>query len=154
MIKLRDVMTTEVVTLSPDLTIRAAADTLTGRHISGAPVVSGGRAVGMLTSTDLLEFMAGLDRDPAEAGGASERTLMDEHTVEEAMSRGPLHTLPPSASLRQAAEMMRARVIHRVFVTEQDAIVGVVSALDVTTALAKGMAEVRTFIFPRSTRTP
>lgn len=58
MLRVRDIMSTEVVTLSPELSLRDAMDVLTTRHITGAPVVSGGRVVGVVSLTDLAEFAA------------------------------------------------------------------------------------------------
>jgi CBS domain-containing protein len=66
MIKLRDIMTRDVVTLSPDLTIREAMDLLSTQHLSGAPVAVGGRVVGVVTATDLMRFAAALPGAPTE----------------------------------------------------------------------------------------
>jgi CBS domain-containing protein len=51
-------MSTDVLTVSPELGMRDAFELLTARHLSGAPVVAGGRAVGVLSVTDLLDFAA------------------------------------------------------------------------------------------------
>jgi CBS domain-containing protein len=51
-------MTSEVVTLQPEMTLREAVEVLSGRHISGAPVVEGTRVVGMFSSLDAIEFLA------------------------------------------------------------------------------------------------
>lgn len=64
MLRLADIMSTEVVTVSPDLPVRDAMDLLVAEHISGAPVVSGQRVVGVITAADLLEFAAGLPAAP------------------------------------------------------------------------------------------
>jgi CBS domain-containing protein len=56
MLRLRDIMTREVLTLAPELSLRAALSVLVTRHISGAPVVSHGRVVGVVSLTDLAEF--------------------------------------------------------------------------------------------------
>jgi CBS domain-containing protein len=58
MLRLRDIMTANVVTLSPEQTLREAMDVLVGRHVTGAPVVSHGRVVGVLSATDILEFQS------------------------------------------------------------------------------------------------
>jgi CBS domain-containing protein len=58
MLTLRDIMTRDVVTLSPELSLRDAMDVLSTRHISGAPVVRGGTVVGVVSLTDLAEFAA------------------------------------------------------------------------------------------------
>lgn len=58
MLRLRDIMTTDVVTVSPDLTLRDAMSLLSTRHVSGAPVVSGTKVIGVVSLTDLAEFAA------------------------------------------------------------------------------------------------
>lgn len=60
MLKLRDIMTRDVITVSPDLTLREAMELLATKHLSGAPVVSGGKVVGVISSTDLISFAASL----------------------------------------------------------------------------------------------
>ena len=50
-----DVMTTDVITVDPDMTVQALARLLAERGISGAPVVdSNGRLVGIISEGDLL----------------------------------------------------------------------------------------------------
>ena len=67
-----DVMASPVVTGTPEMTIRQAANLLRGRTIGCLPVVDGGKLVGILTITDLLEMLGrGIDR-PA----AGERRVM------------------------------------------------------------------------------
>lgn len=68
MLKVREIMTEDPITLGPDLTLRQAAERLAGLHISGAPVVSGNAVVGVLTLFDIVEFIAntpGLPPDEA-----------------------------------------------------------------------------------------
>lgn len=64
MLRLQDIMTSDVVTVSPDLSLRDAMDLLTSRHITGAPVVSAGEVVGVVSLTDLAEFVAGSPGSP------------------------------------------------------------------------------------------
>jgi CBS domain-containing protein len=66
MLHLRDVMTTDVVTVSPETTLRDAMELFGARHVSGAPVVSGGRVVGVVSSTDLMTLAAALPAVPEE----------------------------------------------------------------------------------------
>ena len=56
MLKLRDIMTRDVLTLRPEATVREAMQLLASRHVSGAPVVSGEKVVGVISSGDLLSF--------------------------------------------------------------------------------------------------
>ncbi len=56
----RDVMTTDVVTLRPDQTFEEAADLLAKKGIGAAPVVDGDRLVGLLRDEDLIVSEANL----------------------------------------------------------------------------------------------
>jgi CBS domain-containing protein len=58
MLRLRDVMTTDVATLDSGSSVRDAMELLARHHISGAPVVEGRRVVGVVSATDLLAFAA------------------------------------------------------------------------------------------------
>lgn len=58
MLRLHDIMTREVVTLDPGMSLRDALDILTARHVSGAPVVEADKVVGVLSAMDILEFLS------------------------------------------------------------------------------------------------
>jgi CBS domain-containing protein len=55
---MRDIMARDVLTLDPDQSLREAVNALSGREVSGAPVVSGGKLVGVISTSDILEFVA------------------------------------------------------------------------------------------------
>jgi CBS domain-containing protein len=194
MLRLRDIMTTDVLTLSPETSIREAMELLGRRHVSGAPVVSGAKLVGVVSANDLMTFASAMpgvpterdrsesvdvwdepslpeddnDADPAsaffadlwdDAGGdvvereasvsGPEWNALEEHDVSEVMTYAPLSTLPPDADARTAADLMSRLRIHRVLVTEDDHLVGIVSALDVAKAVADHRLTERTFVFNR-----
>ena len=58
MTKVRDLMSTDVVTVAPDLTLRNVAELFATRHIGGAPVMAGSRVVGVVSLNDILSFEA------------------------------------------------------------------------------------------------
>lgn len=60
MLKLRDIMTRKVITVSPDSSIRDAMALLAGARVSGAPVVSGSTVIGVISATDLIDFASAL----------------------------------------------------------------------------------------------
>ena len=66
MLTVRDLMSTDVVTVSPELSIRDALELLTERHIGGAPVMVDGRVLGVVTAADLLAFEASAAPAPVE----------------------------------------------------------------------------------------
>jgi len=66
MLRLRDIMTTDLVSVDPNLTIREAMEVFASKRISGAPVVAGGEVIGVVSATDLLQFAAALPGVPTE----------------------------------------------------------------------------------------
>lgn len=58
MVTLHDIMTVNVITVSPDASLREVAELLSSEHISGVPVVSGEDVVGVVSATDLMGFDA------------------------------------------------------------------------------------------------
>ena len=193
MTRLRDIMTKDVITIAPELTIREAMSLLSSRHISGAPVFAGGKILGVVSATDLMEFAAELPGAPAERGdhvemgewtpreeieedgreleppgtfftelwedaGADaalrfagpegpEWNVLDEHIVEEAMTRAPICKLPGDTTLPAAAEYMRAHRVHRVLVMEQQRLAGIVTATDLANAIADHKVRERAYVF-------
>jgi CBS domain-containing protein len=66
MLKLRDIMTREVRTLTPESSLRTAMELFDSYHVSGAPVMSGHRVVGVVSVSDVLAFlMTALQEPPA-----------------------------------------------------------------------------------------
>lgn len=57
-IKVGDIMIREPLTVSPEESIASAARTLAENRIGCLPVLSGGELAGILTTTDLLFFLA------------------------------------------------------------------------------------------------
>jgi len=197
MLRLRDIMTRRVMTLEPQMTLREAMEILTARHVSGAPVVSGQRVVGVISAGDLLSFAATPPRDDqarperVPVGEWSEvpewneipdlgddddshsffTDMWDEHTeetdevigsqgksssdvlsnylVEDVMTKN-IRWLSPDADVRSAADMMREFGIHRVLVLNHGHLVGLVSAMDITRAVAERQLPNRSFVFDKS----
>jgi CBS domain-containing protein len=157
----RDLMRRELATLSPDDTIESAFALFEEAGIGGAPVVAGGRLVGMLTTTDLSRsehlrdgrIQTEGDYVLAEPAGEEQTDELDlEETfrkedyspavtgpelVRHWMSEGA-HTVAPDASLRAVCEAMVAHQIHRICVTEGTKLVGLITSFDVVRHIAHG----------------
>jgi len=149
MLKLRDIMTTEVLTIAPDVSIREAAELLATERLGGMPVVANGRIVGMLSASDLLDFIAGLPAEPPDMDGGREHGILEGHAVEEAMTRAPVRSLRPDDAVTLAAEVMKRERLHRLPVVEDHRLVGIVSTVDLVSAVADRRLGQQTFVFPR-----
>lgn len=58
MLRVRDLMTADVLVLAPELGLREAAEMLIAHHVGGAPVVAAGLVLGVLSTTDVASFTA------------------------------------------------------------------------------------------------
>ena len=58
MLRVKEVMTTEVVTTCPDTALAEAAKTMLERKLGCLPVMDGGRLVGILTESDFVALAA------------------------------------------------------------------------------------------------
>jgi Predicted transcriptional regulator, contains C-terminal CBS domains len=149
MLKLKDIMTRDVVSTAPDMTLRDAMELLSERHVSGAPVVDGGKVVGIFSATDLLAFLADLDDTTpliTFRRRRGRRTPLEDVTVDEVMTR-KVQSLPPDCSVDEAAVLMGERQIHRVLVMQGDVLLGIVSTFDVAKAVAEHRIRSRTYVF-------
>ncbi len=62
-LKARDVMTAEPATVAPDHDLSLALDLILGLAISCVPVIEGGKLVGIVTNTDLLQLLKKLSKN-------------------------------------------------------------------------------------------
>lgn len=69
MLKLRDIMTPEVITVGPDTPLAEVAELLAAEGISGVPVVGTNRVLGVVSATDILDFSATDVGERGELGG-------------------------------------------------------------------------------------
>ena len=67
MVTLKEIMSSDVVTVTPDMSLKEVADVFVSEHITGAPVVRSERLVGVISTTDLLELEPYEMRSRAEA---------------------------------------------------------------------------------------
>jgi acetoin utilization protein AcuB len=142
-LKLREIMTTPVVSATPDMPLREAMALLSDRHISGAPVVSRGKVIGVFSSTDLLVYIAELDAAQPSVSFRRRQTPLEELTVSEVMTRGA-KSLPPDCPADLAAGFMQRARIHRVLVMDGEQLLGIVTTTDLARAIAEHRVTTRT----------
>lgn len=124
-----DIMTSEVITVTPDTPIREAANLMLGNKVSGLPVVNGdGRLVGIITEADFLRL------EVARHEADDPRPV---ETVGEVMSPSVL-TIGPAHSITDAARIMVVNDINRLPVVDDDGrVLGIVSRLDVVAVFTR-----------------
>ncbi|WP_210398156.1 CBS domain-containing protein [Motiliproteus sediminis] len=122
-VKVRDYMTTNLVTFTPDTKLFTAIKTLLDRHISGAPVIDQeGHIVGLLSEWNCLQrILHGSYYE--EVGGV----------VADYMSNGEdVHRIDPNADIVDVAEMMTTHHWRGpLMVEEKGKLVGILSCPDI-----------------------
>jgi CBS domain-containing protein len=132
----KDIMTTEVVTVSPSTPVRDIAGKMTDHRISGVPVVDAeGHVVGIVSEGDLMRrpesgtqrrasWWLSLLAGPEEKA----REYVKTHGVraEDVMSRDVI-TVSEDALLEDIAAILEKNAIKRVPVLREGALVGIVS---------------------------
>jgi len=145
--RIADVMTTEVLTVTPDTSLKQLAALLSERGISGAPVVdAGGRVLGVVSEADILakerrprpqtrfERMLGYHEHPNAKAAA--------RTAGEAMT-APAVTITPDRRVDAAAAIMLDRQINRLPVVDRTGmLVGLVTRADLVRAFGHGDAQI------------
>jgi len=124
-----DLMTTDVIRVSPDTRIKEAARLMFRHRVSGLPVVDAdGRLAGIITEADFLRMEVA--RNEADEPQPVE-------TVGEVMSTGVV-TIAPDAQITDAAKAMVVQDIKRLPVVDDDnKMLGIISRLDVVAVFTR-----------------
>lgn len=146
MLRVRDLMTTEVTTVRPTTSLKDVARLLVERRISGVPVVDeGGRIIGVVSEGDLVvkeQGPSGVERRPlARIFGDSPETRAElakvlARTAGDAMTAPPI-TIDADALVPEAAATMTRQHVNRLPVLENGALVGVLTRADIVRAFAR-----------------
>lgn len=144
----RQWMTADVVSFSPDDNVQTAMATMVERNVDGAPVVDrDGGVVGMLSTGDLivqesqLHFPTVISLLGASLELPSSKKRFDEDirralgaSVGEVMSTDP-ETVAEDDTLERAATLMHDHDVSRLPVVRDGALVGIISRADIVRAI-------------------
>ncbi len=154
--KVKDVMTEEVVTIPSDFSLREAAKLLREEKISGAPVMENEELIGVVSEEDILEsfreeneFEHGLWLpSPFELVEIPIREVLEtrkykkllketgEENVSSVMSKKVV-SVKPSDDVSVAAELMSKNQINRLPVLSDGELVGIIAREDIINSLVK-----------------
>ena len=154
-LRVRDLMTTQVITVKPTDTVRQAVIKMALDNVTGAPVVDNrNHVLGVISQTDILQlilkYQDKLDEEihsehllsqPMDTDNQSaDMTLINKEFSgmkgEDIMVRSTLYTTP-DAEIVEALRMMMKMDVNRLPVLEQGILVGTVSRSDVIFAIYK-----------------
>lgn len=149
-----DYMQRDIITVSPNNTLRDALALMTENHVTGLPVMDGrSRCIGLITSSDILsceDERADASTSTATTGFFDPETQQWENVplsafgleefgdvpVVDVMTRD-LIWVERSTTLKEAARLMLRYRVHRVLVMDSDArLYGILSAFDFVRVVA------------------
>lgn len=140
--KVRDIMTTDPLTASPDTLLKEAARTMVRHKVSGLPVIMDGKLVGIVTEGDFLRQEANRDQpyrlsllDAIFGDGPAEPPSAE--TVGEVMTDSVI-SITAEATIGEAARIMAHRRVKRLPVIDDEGeLIGIISRADVVNAFTK-----------------
>ena len=124
MLRVRDVMTHSVVTLSPEMSLAEAMGTLSTIGVSGAPVCdAAGQVVGVFSQSDVVKL------DGSVPTGARVEALMTAKVLSVGLDEG----------LEAAIGALAKHGVHRLMVLDAEGgLSGIITPMDVVRAIARG----------------
>lgn len=138
-------MQAEVVSVSPETTYEEAAEIMVRRNFSGLPVVNDrGKLVGMISEKDIFRAMF----PEYESFSAEPHAYLDREALEEKIKdirNNPVEmymscrvlTVEPETPVLKAGGLMLAHGVHRLPVTENGKLIGIVTREEIYTAILK-----------------
>jgi CBS domain-containing protein len=143
--KVRDVMSEDVVTVGPQTSLKEVARLLTEWRISGAPVVGiDGHVLGVVSESDIL-----WKQEPGRRRKLEWLRAIDDRSRLKcsAVNAGEAMTSPPvmidqDAFVADAARLMLERSVKRLPVVSKGELVGIVTRSDLIRAFARGDEEI------------
>ncbi len=158
--KARDIMTTNVLSVSPDTSVKEAATLMTERHVSGLPVISADKKiVGIVSQSDLLhrkeigtearrKWWLRVFGDPDRM--AREYTKAHGLKVQDVMTRH-VTSIQEEAELADVAAILDRNKIKRVPVVRDGVVVGIIARSDLVKALSMTPSKTSTATLDNST---
>jgi CBS domain-containing protein len=136
-------MTKDVITVTPETPLRDVAALLAEKGISGVPVVENDQLVGVVSEADLLVKEAGPGVRPSRV---LDWLLLPDYTEREAKfaartageaMTSPAQTIPDYASVATAAARMSEERVNRLPVLKDGKLVGILTRADVIRAFTR-----------------
>ena len=148
--KARDIMTHHVITVGPDMNVRAVANTLIKNELSAVPVVGiDCKLLGIVSEGDLIRRAETrtesrrswwLDLFASSTSLAAEFAKSHAQKAKDIMTRDVI-TASPGTRLRTIANLLEKHRIKRIPIVDDGRVVGIVSRANLVQVLAGAKAE-------------
>lgn len=126
-------MTTRLHVVGPDDKLNAVKAIFDANRIHHVPVVQGPKLVGMISKSDFLHFLRGINASRYDT--ILEETRLNRYCAEDIMTQ-KLAKLDPTDRIDVALELFKENLFHALPVVEDDRLVGLLTSFDIIRALA------------------
>jgi len=148
-VKAADVMTRDVVCVQSTTTLQKLVELFFSKLVSGVPVIEGEKLVGIISKTDLVTH--GLEKELSSILGKKMKgsanvelpdfenllgPYLSQETVGQVM-KSPVITAKQSTSVSEIVRIMLDKKIHRIVITENEKVVGIITSMDLLHLLDK-----------------
>jgi len=134
---IRDIMTTDIITVSPEETLMEVDGLFRGHGVRHMPVEENGTLVGIISDRDVLRAVSPFVNTPSESP-RDVRTL--ERTAREMMKTDPI-CIAPDATLGEGAQMLLQEGINSLPVVDDGQLVGIVTTRDILWHMSREHAQ-------------
>lgn len=123
----KDIMTTNVITVSPETTFYEAMEIIRAKGVRRLPVVKDDKVIGIVAEKDLLKA------SPSQATTLDVwelTTLLSKLKVKQIMKKDVVH-VHPNTPIEEAAKIMADKKIGSLLVMEEEKLVGIITETDI-----------------------
>jgi len=146
MLSVKDIMTRDLITITPEMDIAQATKIILEKDINGVPVLDGDKLVGILCQSDLIAqqkkfpipsiftLLDGIFPLTSMKRLEKETKKIAATTVAQAMSSDPF-AVEPDMSIEEVATIMVNKNFHTLPVLDKEKLVGIVGKMDILETL-------------------
>lgn len=125
-VPLTQIMTKELVTISPNQSLYEAEELFEKHGIRHIPVTEGNQLVGVISRSDMLRISYSELSDDEER---VDSLLFDTYSVPQVMTKNPV-SLKSEDTVREAAELFSKMSFHSIPVVDDGKLVGIITTTD------------------------
>lgn len=120
----KDIMKTNVVSIDSSMTVKNASEMMTDTQVGGIVVMENNTAIGIITERDIVRRVVAKNKDY--------------NTKLKSIMSAPLITIGLDETVWDLAQLMKTKKIHRVPVTSENKLIGMVTTTDLARICSVG----------------
>ncbi len=123
---IKNLMTTNVITLKLSDTLYTAEKRLRSNHIRHIPVIDDGKLIGLISLSDLkrISFIDAYNKE-----GTVDTAIYNMLSVEDLMIKNPI-TVTPDTTILEVSKLLASKEFHSLPVVENEKLVGIITTTD------------------------